>query len=218
MIRYLPLFVGLAPVIGVTTAYWLNQQAGILPACMPLLDGCTSISATGRYLPGSMPFRAVLLPQAAFLVILWWMGVEWLKQVVPTSRRGRAILISGVTGAVALVIYVTFLGTKQPFYEFMRHFGVYFYFLGTALAQILLTISMPKSRLRTAMLSVIATPFILGLLNLLLKSLGIGPDNFQNRTEWISALLMQIWFVLLYAAWRKSGLTIAVRTGPPSVH
>jgi len=216
MIRVLPLIVGIVPVIGVAAAYWLNVRAGVLPGCMPLLDGCTSISATGRYMPGSMPFRAVLLPQAAFLVVLWWIGVGWLKQVAPASGVRPVVLFSGAVGAVALVIYVTFLGTKQPFYEFMRHFGIYFYFFGTAIAQIVLTAAMPHSRRRTAMLWVIATPFVLGLTNWAQKLWLSDSDIFENSIEWISALLMQVWFILLYFAWRKSGLTVSVRTDPPN--
>ena len=212
MIRFLPLFMGIVPVIGVAAAYWLNVQAGVLPSCMPLWDGCVSISATGRYMPGGMPFRAVLLPQAAFLVILWWLSIEWLKNVLPTSRHRHAIMISGVVGALALIIYATFLGTKQPFYEFMRHIGIYFYFLGTALSQLLLTIAMPTSRLRTAMLWVIGTPFGLGLVNLAQKLVLSNPDRIENSIEWTSAILMQFWFVLLYVAWRKSGLVVAVQT------
>ena len=212
MIRALPLFIGLLPVLGVTAAYWLNVEAGVLPSCIPFLDGCTSISSTGRYLPGSMLFRAVLLPQAALLVVLWWIGVGWLGNVSPASRWRKAIVICGATGALALVLYVTFLGTKQPFYEFMRHFGIYFYFLGTALSQILLTGSMPRSRLRSMMLFVIGTPFVLGIINLLQKAVLTAPNNFENRIEWISALLMQVWFVLLYFAWRRSGIAVIVRT------
>lgn len=212
MIRLLPLFIGIVPVIGVAVAYWLNVKAGVLPACMPLLDGCTSISATGRYQPGSMPFRAALLPQAAFLVILWWISAEWLKKVSPASHLRHAVLACGVVGAVALILYVTFLGTKQPFYEFMRRIGIYFYFFGTALPQIFLTVAMPRSRLRTTMLWVIATPFSLGLLNWAQKLWLSNSDIFENRIEWVSAFLMQVWFLLLYVAWRKSGLAVIVRT------
>ena len=216
MIRVLPLFAGIAPLIGITLAYWLNARVGSLPACMPLLDGCTSISSAGRSMPGSMPFRAVLLPQAAFLVFIWWVGVKWLKQLAPTSRSRYDILIFGIVGAVALILYVTFLGTNQPFYEFMRRFGIYFYFLGTAISQLLLTRAMPESTLRTAMLWVVGTPFALGVVNLVQKTVLIAPNNIENRIEWIAAVLMQVWFVLLYFAWRKSGLSVVVRTDSPS--
>jgi hypothetical protein len=217
MIRFLPLFVGIVPVIGVAASFSLNVRAEVLDGCMPLLEGCVSISATGRYMPGSMPFRAVLLPQAALLVVLWWVGVEWLRQVAPSSRAGRTVLSSGVVGAVALVAYVTFLGTRQPFYEFMRHFGIYFYFFGTAIAQIALTVAMPHSRLRSIMFWVIVAPFVLGLINWAQKLLLGNSSIFENTIEWNSALLMQVWFVLLYFAWRKTGIVISVRTDPPSV-
>ena len=211
MIRLLPLFVGVAPVLGITAAYWLNVDAGILPSCMPFLDGCTSISSTGRYMPGSLVFRAVMLPQAALLVVLWWISIGWLKSVSPVARGRKAILICGVVGAVALVVYVAFLGTTQAFYEFMRRFGIYFHFLGTALSQIILTWSMPKSRIRSMMLLVIGTPFILGVINLVQKAVLTNSNNIENRFEWIAALWMQVWFVLLYFAWRKSGIAVSVK-------
>jgi hypothetical protein len=181
---------------------------------MPLFEGCTSISSAGRYLPGSMPFRAVLLPQAAFLIVLWWFAAAWQKSVATNSRNRKMILFCGVAGAVALVLYVTFLGTKQPFYEFMRRFGIYFYFLGTALSQLLLTLDMPRSRLRSVMLWVIATPFALGVINLVQKAILADTDGIENSIEWSAALLMQIWFVLLYFVWRRSGFTVDFRTGP----
>jgi len=210
------LIIGLVPILGITAAYWLNVDAGHLPACMPLLDGCTSISATGRTMPGAMPFRAVLLPQAALLAILWWISSRWLKTVSPASRSAQAILICGLAGAIALILYVTFLGTQQPFYEFMKRFGIYFYFLGTALSQIILTWSMPTSRLRSLMMLVIGTPFLLGVFNLIQKAVLAQPNNIENRIEWTAALLMQLWFVCLYFAWRRSGLAVIVRTDSTS--
>lgn len=163
-------------------------------------------------MPGSMVFRAVLLPQAAFLTVLWWFSVEWLREVSPTNRASKAILLFGFTGAVALIVYVSYLGTKEPFYEFLRRFGIYLYFLGTALAQILLTLAMTGSRLRNTMLLVISMPFVLGVTNLLLKLIMDDSNTIENSIEWISALLMHGWFVLLYVAWRSSGLTVTVRT------
>lgn len=214
MIRALPLIVGLSPVVGDTAAYWLNVDAGLLPSCNSFLDGCTSISATGRYEPGSLVFRAVMLPQATLLAVLWWVSAGWIKTLSSADQVRRSVLICGVVGAVALIVYVSFLGTSQPFYEFMRRFGIYFYFLGTALAQVILTWSMPPSRLRRTMLMVIVTPFILGVTNLIQKAIFSDPKTIENSIEWIAALLMQVWFVLLYFGWRNSGIAVTVRTDP----
>lgn len=217
MPRFLPVIAAILPFAGVTAAYWLNVDAGVLPSCIPYIEGCTSISATGRYLPGSLPFRAALLPQAALLCALWWLSVEWLKSIGTVGvKMRRTILIVGVIGAIALVVYVTFLGSKHPVYEFMRRFGIYFYFLGTALAQLLLTISMARSTLRRLMMIVIVTPFILGIANLLVKLVITDTNAIENTVEWISALLMHAWFVLLFVAWRRSGLTVTVRADSPT--
>ena len=218
MIRVLPLIAGIPPVLGVGLAYVIGVHNGFLPSCVPFIEGCTSISATGRYMPGSMAFRAVMLPQAAFLAILWWICADWIRQMAPQSRVSSAVVASGFVGAIALVLYVTFLGTEQPFYELMRRFGIYFYFLGTVISQFLVTLAMPTSRLRTAMFWVIGTPFLLGLLNLLQKLLLDEPGKLENGIEWTAALLMQVWFVLLYYAWRRSGFGVIVRTDSTSVH
>lgn len=217
MIRILPLIVAILPFAGITAAYWLNTDAGVLPSCIPYLEGCTSISATGRYPPGSLVFRAALLPQAGLLLVYWWLIYEWLRETQQASagiRRG--VLLSGLIGAIALVVYVTFLGSKIPFYEFMRRFGIYFYFGGVAVAQLLLTITLRQSRLRRSMLVVIATPFILGITNLLLKQFIDASNRFENTIEWLAALLMQIWFVLFYFLWRDTGVALTVRTDSTS--
>lgn len=217
MLRILPLIVAILPFAGITTAYWLNTDAGVLPSCIPYLEGCTSISATGRYLPGSLVFRAALLPQAGLLLVYWWLMFEWQRQAQPArAALRRGMLIAGLVGAIALIVYVTFLGSKIPFYEFMRRFGIYLYFGGTAFAQLLLTISLNDSRYRRLMLVVIATPFVLGVANLVLKEVFADSNQIENTIEWIAALLMQFWFVMLYFNWRASPVVITLGTGSTS--
>lgn len=212
MIRVLPIIAGIIPVAGVALAYWLNVDAGTLPACVPFLDGCVSISATGRYSPGDRAFRAVLLPLATALVFIWWFAAAYLATFNTRINIRRSILFFGVTGAIALVIYVSYLASNHPFYEFMRRFGIYFYFLGTALAQLIFTLALKRHRLRAAMLWIIGLPFLLGILNLILKLILEDTDSIENQIEWVSALLMQTWFVLLYFEWRRSQFRVTFRT------
>jgi hypothetical protein len=58
---------------------------------------------------------------------------------------------------------------------------------------------------------VIVTPFGLGLFNFAQKAVMSPLNNFENRIEWISAVLMQVWFVLLYLVWRRSRFDLVVR-------
>lgn len=222
LIRALPLFAGIAPVAGITLAYWLGVNNDVLPSCIPYVNGCTSVSATGRYMPGSLLFRAVMLPQSILLVVVWYLSAHWLRAIAPSTKAAGAIMLSGFIGALCLVLYVTFLGTKAPFYELMRRFGIYLYFLGTAAAQLTLAIALfghaKHNTLRSlkwiavAMLSLCGLPFVLGVLNLVLKAVLEDADTAENRIEWISALLMQGYFVVLYLAWRRTGFSVAVRT------
>lgn len=222
LIRVLPLVAGIIPVLGIFLSYWLAVENAVLPACSPFLDGCVSISATGRYMPASLLFRAVMLPQAALLLFLWCFAAYWLRSMAPASRAPAAIVAAGIVGALALVSYVTFLGTKTPFYEFMRRFGIYFYFLATATAQVTLAVAMYRHAIRrgasrlkrvaVGMLWLCGLPFALGVLNLILKAVLENADFAENRIEWLSAILMQAYFVMLYFAWRITGFHVTVET------
>jgi len=213
LIRGLPILTGLAPLVGINLAYWIGVDAGVLPSCIPYLDGCTSVSATGRYPPGDRLFRAVMLPQAVLLAVTWYLAMAWLRSLAPHSKAPGAVLAFGLLGAAALIIYVSYLGSKEPLYEFMRRFGIYIYFLATGLAQLILTLALERSRWRQAMLWVVITPWILGLANFAQKALRADPGMAENAIEWIVSVFMQVWFVLLYVGWRKTGFRVAVTTG-----
>ncbi len=212
LIRGLPILTGLLPLVGINLAYWVGVDAGILPSCIPYLEGCTSVSATGRYPPGDRLFRAVMLPQSVLLAVTWVFAAAWLKSLAPHSKAPRAVLVFGLIGAVALILYVSYLGTKEPFYELMRRFGIYFYFLGSGIAQLVLTLALKRSSWRQVMLWMVIIPWLLGLTHLAQKALGVEPEGMDNTLEWIVAALMQIWFLLLYVGWRRTGFRIAVST------
>lgn len=213
LLRTLPLIAAITPLIGINVAYWIGANNDVLPSCNPYLDGCTSISSTGRYPPGDRLFRAALLPHAAILAFSWYFAVLWLKSLKPHTRSGPVILVSGVSGAIALVLYVSYLASNDPFYEIMRSYGVYLYFGGTALAQLVLSLSLDRSPLQRAMVWITVTPWVLGLINFAQKEILGSLNSNENRIEWIASLLMQVWFVLLWFWWRRTRFAIVARTG-----
>lgn len=222
LIRILPLIAAAAPLVAVTLAHWLSVQNGILPACIPYFDGCTSISATGRHPPGSFVFRAVHLPLTTVLAVVWFFAFMWLGGTQQKRYRKRrfTLLFSGLIAAIALVIYVTFLGTTEPIYEFMRRGGIYFYFLGTAVAQVLTSTAVNAhakisenqalQRISLWMFGLCLLPFALGILNFMLKAILENPFSVENQIEWLASLSMQAWFVTLYFAWRETGFDVSV--------
>jgi hypothetical protein len=219
LLRLLPLITGLLPIVAIHVSLVLAIHAGAIPPCFPYLEGCASISATGRYEPASFVFKPAMMSEWMILVVYWLFNVAWIRSLAretgASEKTSTWTGIFGCAGALALILYVTFLGTQAPFYEFMRRFGVYLYFLFSVIAQILLarnTISLSAtlglSRIRkigNIQLLLALIPFALGALNLILKSTLEDPDPAENIIEWIFALLMHVYFILTYFAWKETG-------------
>lgn len=221
LIRLLPLITGFAPIFAAHVSYLIGIRHDILAACIPYVHGCTSISATGRYMPASLLFKSVMMPEAILMAAYWLFSVAWLRSLCRNAGRneksGTSIAVFGVAGALFLIVYVTFLGTQGPVYDFMRRFGVYFYFLLTVIAQLILARSilslssalrMPEViRITKFQMAVAVIPFALGVLNLVLKAILDDADASENIIEWIFALLMHSYFLLSYFSWRATGFT-----------
>jgi hypothetical protein len=219
LIRALPLVTALLPIIAIHLSLVLEIDAGAIPACFPYLDGCVSISATGRGEPASLVFKPAMMSQWALLCFYWLFNAAWLRALMrETGREGKpgtAMAVLGCAGALALIVYVTFLGTDGSIYAFMRRFGVYLYFLFTVIAQILLarhTLALsralglaPVRQVGNAQMALAVVPFALGILNLVLKATLADPDPAENIIEWIFALLTQVYFLLTWHTWRATG-------------
>ncbi len=100
--------------------------------------------------------------------------------------------------------------------------GSMFFFLGTATAQLLLSLLIAAQTnlddtygmrgLSRQMIFLAALPVFLGVLNIILKSVMDYTDAVENSIEWIASLSMQIWFVFLYLVWRRTGFGVIVTT------
>ena len=219
LIRLLPLITGLLPILAIHISLLVAIGAGVIPACFPYIEGCASISATGRYEPASFIFKPAMMSSWAILVLYWLFNLAWLRalerKIGEAGNPGVAMAAIGCAGALALILYTTFLGTQAPFYEFMRRIGIYFYFGCTVIAQILLAGTTLRYATRLASRRVFRigqwqrilalVPFFLGALNLILKNTLTNPDPIENVIEWIFALLMHVFFLLSYFTWRDTG-------------
>lgn len=224
LLRYLPLVTGLLPIVAIHVSLLMAVGSDTIPACFPYIDGCVSISATGRYVPASFVFKPAMIAESVLLVFYWLYSAAWLRLLPGNNRRfSNVIGWCGCIGALFLIVYVTFLGTQEPFYEFMRRFGVYVYFALTIIAQLAMALRL-RSLATASELASIKTivdwqlflalvPFVLGILNLVLKATLTDPDAAENIIEWIFALLMQIYFVLTWLAWRRMDFEASVSIG-----
>ena len=190
----LVLIVAVTPIVSVNANYIISSRADLIPDCFVYLEGCTSISATGRYGVSYWLFKVFMLPQALLLALFW----RRLARGLPASGQRDALLIAGRIGAAFLVLYTVFLGSQGDVYRLMRRYGVFVFFLGTFVAQILATRRLARSGLpRGVQRFQQALLFLMGMLALAeipLGTFGLQDDQAENVIEWNFSLAMQVWF------------------------
>jgi len=241
----LPLLIALLFLVAAHAAYLLSIQAGHVPACVPYLEGCVSISRAARHGLGNHLFRLLVIPCAVLHALVWLLAHRWL-------RGGRWMVVLGVVSAIALAVYATFLGTEGEAYRFLRRYGVVVYFGFGYLAQLALM----RRATRTGELpaGVIATQAwiaaaMLGLglasatglrtfLPLLMLALAAkfelfdvrlieqmdwlvsvadpaARDRWENVFEWWLGLLMVGWYAVLACGWKRHGLALELTWRDP---
>lgn len=206
----------LLPLAAAHVAYLISLHAELVAACIPYLEGCTSISRAARQGDALLLFRALMLPYAALLALFWLVNAHWCALLAPAriiSRR--AMLGCGLVGAVFLALYVTTLGVDGDFYRWLRRYGTNLYFSLTVLAQMFLIAIASRAaalsvRLRRAFLLLLALLLLLGLASLPLQFWfeGRAKDALMNALEWQYALLMVLAYPLTGYAWRRTGFRL----------
>lgn len=212
---------GLVPIATVIACTAWSMGAGLIGACLPLVDGCTSISRACRQVPVIYLFRTIMLPCAALLALFWWQERTRLAALAPGKpalRRAASAL--AFVGAAFLVPYVVFLGTDGPVYEFLRRIGICFFFAGTGFAQLIATVGIdggsgerPARAAHLARLALVLAMLALGPLNLVLKATLEDPDRAENVIEWWFGLAMFAWFALTGIVRARGGVRSDVARG-----
>ncbi|WP_202840493.1 hypothetical protein [Luteimonas saliphila] len=207
----LPLAIAATFTFAAHLALWLSIRDGYVEACVPVLEGCTSISGAARHGLGNHLFRLLVLPCALLLGLHWWLASRWLG-------RHRDVAWLGAIAAVALAVYATFLGTDGDTYRFLRRYGVVCFFGFGYLAQLrFLHGARGDARsgpnLFRAMLAVSATMLLLGVGNVAASAL-VGDedlkDRIENALEWQLGWLLAAWYVLQAVCWRRAGAKLAL--------
>jgi hypothetical protein len=188
----------LLPVFAANLCYVVSVHGGYVPWCFVYLDGCTTISATGRHGLGYGLFKLAMLPQAA---LLWWF---WGQPLIDTTTRNATSRrrFFGRLGAAFLVIYVVFLGADSPVYAIMRRYGVFVFFIGTFIAMCIVSWRYwqgaaardPHRGFGVLCLAML----VFGLAEIPLGKFGLADNQAENIIEWNFALLMQLWFLLYW--------------------
>jgi len=206
-------FAGVLPLLAVHLTYLLAAHTGYVEWCIPYLDGCTSISKTGRNPPASYVFRAMILPSAVLMSAYWLLAYQWLLALgdKPTLSN-RLLPWLGLIAGVFLIVYATVLGSEGQFYQLMRRHGIIFFFAFTFFAQLLLTYRLARllkqqplpfaSWIYPTKLGLCLSQISIGLINIPASEL--GSDELKDVIEWNFALIMISYFFISGIAWWQS--------------
>lgn len=218
------LLCGLAPLLTFHACYVLSASAGIIPWCIPYLDGCTSISATGRHGLGYVLFKGGMLPSAALLIVYWRLCRDWLTHAGDKNATVlRALLWLGIAGALCMMLYTVFLGHKGEVYNLLRRFGVSLGLGLSYLAQLLLVWRLhrlsagargspsPPGILR-AKTWLVTLLLVIGLGSIPVSNFIADKDPVENAIEWVFCLLLFSFYLLTAAAWRRTGFRAWTRS------
>lgn len=212
-LRYLPIAIFVLPVAAANLAWLISTANGTIPPCVPYIDGCVSISGASRQLPSLYLFRGLIIPNAILTGLFWVLVYRWLGGLGLTSRFKRGLLTAlGIGGSVFLIVYAVTLGTDGSAYRIMRRFGINLYYGLTYLAQILLAGYLlrqnvkPRSIARWKVGICVAT-LLLGLASIPTKEWALDRRAMSNIFEWNLSILLVAYYLLSYAAWRRTGFT-----------
>ena len=190
---------------------WLSIRDGYIEACVPVLEGCTSISRAGRYGLANHVFRLLVLPCAVLVAMHWWLAARWL------GRGWGDVAWLGAIAAVALAVYATFLGTDGEAYRFLRRYGVVCFFGFGYLAQLRFLHGAGQGTqargIIRAMIVVSALMLLLGVGNVAATATVDDAwlkDRIENALEWQLGWLLAAWYLLHAAWWRRVRATLVL--------
>ena len=182
------------------------------------LDGCTSISSTGRAAPERFVFLSTVLPTAVLLMMYWRLNFDWLRQLRGrTEAADRAMLGLGLVAALGLIAYVSVLGLPGSGPRLARRVSVALFYLLTYAGEVVLTWQLSRlrseprrtvGRARLWLLSAVCTLVLAGaIVSLGLMALWDGYRELEDAFEWSLTALIFVYLPVTGSAWRASGFT-----------
>lgn len=216
---WLAVLVAAAPALVAHVAIVLSIQAGHIPACVPYLEGCFSISRAARYGLSNDLFRMVMLPIAALQALFWVAVAAWLRR--DGARVAALVPWLGLLAAVFLALYATFLGSEGDIYRLLRRYGVIVYFAATYIALLLSLRALPRARpdalrLRLSLWVVALAMFALGVLSTAATA-AVGDRDLKYRIENVLEWHLGVWLTVMFVAfavqWWREGVVVRLKAG-----
>ena len=206
---YLPLSIGLLAIFSGNLTFLLSVNEGFIETCFPYFEGCSSISKAGRKGLAAIFFKLTIIPVMTLLSVYWVITYNLIRNTYGINKiQGKIMLLSGIIGSFFGIIYTSFLGSEGDIYQLLRRFGIYFFFLGTYLGQLLetnLIVNIEATKLSFYPKTMRLITFFIGCIILISVPVYgfIDEDDWlENILEWNLTLLIFLYFILSSLFWR----------------
>lgn len=198
MSKNLSLSIFLVPVLTIFVSYLISAFNGYVDWCMPIIEGCTSISKVGRYGLSFYLYKIFIIPSLILMIYFW-------SKAYLNIYKNVVLIFLSVIACLFLIIYLISLGFDGKIYRFMREIGIFVFFVLMPICQAWLTISTSHKLLNKSFLYLIIFVFI-GLACVYLSILPLDNDNYENIIEWNFVLFIFLFFPIFYFSIKKSNV------------
>ncbi|MDH3612034.1 MAG: hypothetical protein OES10_02055 [Gammaproteobacteria bacterium] len=207
-IRALPLWGAVLPLLTINVCYLVAIGLEHLPACVPYLSGCTSVSSTGRLAPESLISKAGMLPGAVIAALFWWHCATFLEIGRQSRFRRMTIRVLGVTAALSLALYSLNLGLRGDEFRLLRRIGIDGFALSNFVAQIMFVVTYRHMRSdatqtlwRWLIALCVAMPAFAIALNLA-EQAGVDRHTANNVAAWNAFVVNCAFYAVIYRLWQ----------------
>ena len=212
-IKNLSFIIFLIPTLTVIFSYIFALNLNLVPSCIPIIDGCTSISRTGRYFPVNIFFKTLMFISGVATFLYWYRNFKFFKSL----NNKKLIKITYTLGLISisfLFLYLIFLG-ENNYYRFFRKIGIFIYILFSIISELLLSIIYYRyidNELFNN--NFIKFKFYLSIF-ILTMGVSLFPfmvmkidnvANLRNIISWNFFLLIQVNFLFTFLIWKKNKL------------
>ena len=212
-LHHFPVAIFVLSFFGVAVSLWLSRSFDLVPQCRVFIDGCISISASGRQEPAVFVFRGTIIPVGLLLVLTWWLNVQWLKMLGMRQRLPVVVLhLLGTASPILLICYIALIGSAGEIDHAIRQTVITTYFPATLLAKMILALVLIRLRperlspwLPWVMLIIAAIVFGLAVASVIVPVFLDDPSVAHNLKQWHGTTAFAAWYLLLAWAWRETG-------------
>ena len=198
MSKNLSLSIFLVPVLTIFVSYLISASNGYVDWCMPIIEGCTSISKVGRYGLSFYLYKIFIIPSLILMIYFW-------SKAYLNIYKNVVLIFLSVVACLFLIIYLIALGFDGQIYRFMREIGIFVFFVLMPICQSWLTISTSHNFLNKFFLYLIILIFI-GLAFVYLSIFSLDNDNYENIIEWNFVFFIFLFFPVFYFSIKKSNV------------